>query len=82
MRKINKMMAMVMLAVMMSLGTQSAFASTGILIGDRQVPQNVKPMGLVDMLVVYMKSGIVVGSREGIVVGSNTNSRDGIILTD
>jgi hypothetical protein len=72
MRKINKMMAMVMLAVMLSLGTQTAFANNGVLVGDRHATPSVKPMGLVDMFVVYMKTGIVVGS----------NTRDGWVLGD
>lgn len=66
MHKINKMM--VMLALMLSLGTQTASANGGVLVSDRHSNPHVKPVSLVDILVVYMKTGIIVDSREGIML--------------
>lgn len=63
MRKINKMLAIGMLAVMMSLGTQTAFADPGVLVGDRQAAPSVKAMDLVDIILVYIKSGIILETK-------------------
>jgi hypothetical protein len=75
MRRIKKMMAIAMLAVMVSLGTQTAFAGNqGVLLSDRGSNPNqtsVTDPDLMTVLVVYLKTGIYLSTRN-----------DGVLLSD
>ena len=69
MRRIKKMMAIAMLAVMVSLGTQTAFASQGVLLSDRQSnPEQLSTTDsdLMTIIVGYLKTGIYLSTRDGI----------------
>ncbi len=73
MRRIKKMMAIAMLAVMVSLATPTAFAD-GVLLSDKQSNPNqtsVTDPDLMTIIVVYMKSGIYLSTRN-----------DGVLLSD
>ncbi len=72
MRKIKKMMAIAMLAVVASLGTGTANATTGIYLSDRQIntgdTKEVTAPDMIDILVVYLKTGIYLSDRQGVLL--------------
>jgi hypothetical protein len=65
------MMAILILAAVTTLGAQTAFANTGIMLSDRQAgPANgVKTLDTFDTIRIYMKTGIIVAGRDGIIIG-------------
>jgi hypothetical protein len=62
----KKMMAIAMLAVVASLGSQTAFAD-GVLLSDRPVSE-VKSPDMINILVVFIKTGFVLGSRDAVIL--------------
>lgn len=70
MRKMNKLVAIVMLAVVATLGTQTTFANTGIILGDRQAngTKDVRTPDVLGILLVYIKTGVLLSDRSGVIL--------------
>lgn len=64
-------MAIMMLAVVATLGTQTTFANTGVIISDRQTNGDVKDVRTPDVLgilLVYIKTGVLLSDRTGVIL--------------
>jgi hypothetical protein len=70
----KRMMAITMLAVIASLGSQTAFASSGVLLSDRDgvllsdKSKDVKTPSMINIIVVYMKTGVLLSDRDGVLL--------------
>jgi hypothetical protein len=70
MRGIRKIAAVLMLAVLVCLGTQTAFAENGgVILSDRQAQGST---GMIDIIVVFLKTGVLLSD----------DHRDGVLLSD
>jgi hypothetical protein len=76
MRGIRKIAAVLMLAVLVCLGTQTAFAENGgVILSDRQASAS---MSMLDIVAVFLKTGVLLSDRDGVLL----SDRDGVLLSD
>ncbi len=74
MRGIKKMTAITMLAVMMSLTAQTAFANSSVLLSDRDgvlisdKQKEVRVTDWVGILLDYVKTGVLISDRTGVLI--------------
>ncbi|MBC7911303.1 MAG: hypothetical protein H7Y30_12425 [Pyrinomonadaceae bacterium] len=74
MRGIKKMTAIAMLAVMMSLTAQTAFATQGVILSDRDgvilgdKQKDVRTTDWVGIILDYIKTGVLLSDRSGVIL--------------